>query len=481
MYNLPFTIEQVVNLFPIKIKYISGTNIYAICPFCNKVSSLHIDTKRNIWNCAACGHGGGTLDFYTQMNNMGGPDANRDAYKDLCQILNVVNEREQKAYQEKKYPITQGKNLNIKNSKLAPVQISDHTYRTFLHMLTLNEPHKESLIHRGLDEQDIASGMFKSTPTLQVDKLIDGLLEFGCQLEGVPGFYYENRWKLNVSSKASGIFIPVTNREGYIVGMQIRMDHSRNSQKYIWLSSANKNLGCSSGSPLHFIGDPVSSDLILTEGPLKAIVARALSIKLGRPLTFVAIAGSGQIKAVKQLFQELHSLGYKRLYEALDMDKYENPNVLKNIKRIYSASIKYNLNLIPFNWNTIAVKKFDANGKMLFRPGDQYKIFNVQTREYMTYSLGTRLNTNPNQIKEYDTFYVDERGILVLPEPLINPKHPHENIACQLIDMQTGESVAFQMYVDKGAFEIKQGDICYQFINSKGIDDYYLNLYLKKI
>ena len=63
----------------------------------------------------------------------------------------------------------------------------------------------------------------------------------GCVLEGVPGFYEEEsgEWSIHFTAKSSGFLVPVRNIEGFIVGMQIRLDHPYDGRKYMWLSSVN--------------------------------------------------------------------------------------------------------------------------------------------------------------------------------------------------------------------------------------------------
>lgn len=95
MNELPFNIEEVVSMFPVKIQNVSGSNIYADCPLCGGKQSLHIESQKNVWNCQRCNHGGGILDFYTTMNGMTGIDARKEAYHDICRYLEIENPRQQ--------------------------------------------------------------------------------------------------------------------------------------------------------------------------------------------------------------------------------------------------------------------------------------------------------------------------------------------------------------------------------------------------
>lgn len=72
--------------------------------------------------------------------------------------------------------------------------------------------------------------------------------------------------------------------DGLICGMQIRLDTplrrrddppGKSGAKYIWLSSIGKPYGVTSGSPLHFVGEPFAKTVYVTEGLLKPILPTA--------------------------------------------------------------------------------------------------------------------------------------------------------------------------------------------------------------
>jgi hypothetical protein len=107
-------------------------------------------------------------------------------------------------------------------------------------------------------------------------------------LEGVPGFYIQDDcWALNLNY--SGFYIPYRDEQGRILGLQIRKDIDE-KPKCLWLSSSDKEKGCSSGSPLHFVNpDFIRSSKIvfITEGALKADICNGgcnsrQSSKVGR-------------------------------------------------------------------------------------------------------------------------------------------------------------------------------------------------------
>ena len=84
--------------------------------------------------------------------------------------------------------------------------------------------------------EQIQKNGYKSTPVFGFRKLTERLIEAGCTVEGVPGFYQEEdgAWSIRFKRKCSGFLIPVRTIEGYIVGMQIRLDYPFDHTKYIW-------------------------------------------------------------------------------------------------------------------------------------------------------------------------------------------------------------------------------------------------------
>jgi hypothetical protein len=102
---------------------------------------------------------------------------------------------------------------------------------------------------------------YKSTPVFGYKKLTRKLLEVGCTVKGVPGFYQDRdgEWTIHFSNKSSGFLVPVRNMDHMIVGAQIRLDHPYDGRKYIWLSSTNFHMGTSFGSPVP-AGDEADGD-----------------------------------------------------------------------------------------------------------------------------------------------------------------------------------------------------------------------------
>jgi hypothetical protein len=149
-------------------------------------------------------------------------------------------------------------------------------------------------------------------------------------LNGVPGFFkVEGMWVL--VDLLPGILIPIRNFIGQIVGVQIRHDDPASIAKYLWLSSANRTDGTSSGAPLHWARPELlvnSSEVLLTEGALKGdLISHFLSVPV------IAAAGVG-------LFGRDFATDLKRAYPNLkgaicfDSDWRTKPQVLCQLESL---------------------------------------------------------------------------------------------------------------------------------------------------
>ena len=84
--------------------------------------------------------------------------------------------------------------------------------------------------------------------------------------------------------------------------------------------------GVTSGSPLHFVGEPFAKTVYVTEGLLKADIAHCLT---GR--SFVAVAGVNSLNGLESALRCMAQNGTKLVVEAYDMDKLENEYVILSI------------------------------------------------------------------------------------------------------------------------------------------------------
>lgn len=248
----------------------------------------------------------------------------------------------------------------IPQAERASDQQVHQTYSLLLGMLNLTPAHRAHLKSekRGLTDAQIDGYGFKSTPPgFLCRSLTERLQRQGCVLEGVPGFYLHDKgyWTVRFSSRVSGILIPAISIDGLIKGMQILLDTpfrdrddppGKAGTKYIWLSSASRNRGITSGSPVHFAGNPFSRTVYVTEGLLKADIAHCLT---GR--TFVAVAGANNVKPLEPLLALMAQNGTEMVVEAYDMDKCSNSMTARGSSQVCRMAGKYGMECRRLTWN----------------------------------------------------------------------------------------------------------------------------------
>lgn len=310
--DFPFTIVDVAYLLNLHIRHKNAVSLDVDCPFCGeKKGKLNLNTKKNVFKCNRCGESGGMLSLYGKIYGID----NRTACRD---IKNTLGKNEQApSYQVKKRKIIL-EEPETENAPPASDVVKHKTYSMLFSMLVLADTHRKNLLNRGFTEQQIKENGYKSTPVFRFKMLTRKLLEAGCTIKGVPGFYQDEdgEWTIHFSNKSSGFLVPVRNIDGLIVGAQIRLDHPYDGRKYIWLSSTNFHMGTSSGSPIHLAGSLGEKTIFMTEGPLKGDLAHAIS---GR--TFGCVPGANQYANFPSFLQAMKLTGTEAVYEAYDMDK----------------------------------------------------------------------------------------------------------------------------------------------------------------
>ena len=365
--EFPFGIMDVVELLHLRIRRRQADNAYTDCPFCgDRRGKMNVNFAKNVWRCNYCGEHGGMLNLYARINNT----TNSEAYREICDALQAGDTswgyggaESTDAYAG--VPVRdphagRQPDMGIPQAERASPQEIHQTYSLMLEMLSLNAAHRAHLCSekRGLTDEQIDCLGFKSTPPYFLCRsLTERLIKQGCKVEGVPGFYLHEGgyWTLKCSSRTAGILIPAVGIDGLIRGMQILLDVAfkdrddppeKAGTKYIWLSSSAKNMGVTSGSPVHFIGNPFARTIYVTEGILKADIAHHL---LNR--SFVAVAGANNVQQLGPLFALLAQNGTELIIEAHDMDKYSNEMIAKGSSRIYLLAGQYGMECRRLTWN----------------------------------------------------------------------------------------------------------------------------------
>lgn len=364
--DFPFGILDVVELLHLKVRRRQPNSIYVDCPFCNdRRGKMNVNFIKNVWRCNYCDEHGGMLDLYAQCNKT----TKSDAYWEICDALQCGKALTgYGAESEQVRPSLPLENITaagmmqeeVPQSQRASAQEVHQTLSLLFGMLSLSQAHRTHLRSpkRGLTDEQIDELGFKSTPPPFLCRtLTERLIKQGCTVQGVPGFYLDNsgRWTVKFYSRISGILIPAVGIDGLLCGAQILLDvpikdkddpPDKAGTKYIWFSSSTKNMGVTSGSPVHFVGNPFARTIYVTEGLLKADIAHTIMNR-----SFAAIAGAGNVQQLDPLFAILSQNGTELIVEAHDMDKFNNKMTSKGASKIYLMARKYGMNCRRLTWN----------------------------------------------------------------------------------------------------------------------------------
>ena len=197
---------------------------------------------------------------------------------------------------------------------LADVDTRHLVYMTLLSACGLSQEHAAGLMARGLTPEDIVARGYASLPrTAQERAAVVALARKalgGTLPADVPGLHHGKLPDLD------GVLIPVRDAQGRIAALKVRRDGARDP-RYLWLSSGSAG-GASPGSLAHApVGSMGMLDVApiricrITEGPLKADVAAALS-----GVVTLAIPGASAIRTALPLLQALQPTVIRLAWDA---------------------------------------------------------------------------------------------------------------------------------------------------------------------
>ena len=288
------------------------------CPYCgsgthgrNSTGAAVYYENTNKFFCHACGKGGGTIDAYRAKYNCD----YRTAFNALASRLGLSVDKYDKNQSSAPAPVEKPKVQAAEEPKASP-EVLDKVYKLLLGSLTLSKKHHSDLRGRGLTDEMIKTGMYKTNIRLAPDD-VERIFK-GIDLSLIPGFYKKrNRWRY--AFYGEGILIPIFSVSGLIVGIQIRRDEVEGKKirnKYIFLSS-NKEGGTKAETYTSFVNRKEGdlSEIILTEGPLKGSIINFLT---GTPV--IAIPGVTSQKYLIPELTELKKQGLKKVVICFDMD-----------------------------------------------------------------------------------------------------------------------------------------------------------------
>ena len=314
----PIHISDVISLVGLPPPPPGRSDYYVRCPCCDedpRSRHLNINLKKDVFRCPRCGAYGGIFDLYALYTHTPRDKVYREIRERISPAIRL-----QVAVPKRTVP-------EIREYPLADIEVRDRTYRQLLALLSLAPDHLENLKNRGLTESEIQELGYKTTPVFGTVALARRLLEAGCYLSGVPGFYRDEEENWTFVQQARGILIPVRNRNGLIQGMQIRRDQVE-KRKFRWVSSADRKDGCRVEGWPHLAGK-LGERILLTEGPMKADVIHALT-----DLTVLAVPGVNSLTRLRDTLTDYRKQGLTTVMTAFDMDFFTNWHVQAGLEKL---------------------------------------------------------------------------------------------------------------------------------------------------
>jgi len=309
------------------------------CPFCGKKKKFNINFKKGVYKCWSCGLTGGAIRFWAHFRGFG--DDLSAAGKDYNKYLYSMQNSGRVTKVE---PVPAP---SIKEFEIGTITERNIAYGEFLKMLALADSHKENLQMRGLSEEAIIRGGYKTAPAVATTAICRQLMLKGIALEGIPGFY-KDRGEWRFVNFGSGFLIPTRDIAGRIQALQIRRDTVKADQsRYLTVSSAERECGTKGHTYPHINkGNGNFKEIILTEGPLKGDI---ISHYTGLPS--LAILGVNAISLLPPLLNSLKNAGTRYINIAFDMDYHTNKHVEASLLKLKHLITSVGFRYCQLEWD----------------------------------------------------------------------------------------------------------------------------------
>lgn len=272
----------------------------------------------------------------------------------------------------------------------------DREIRKLLAQLGLNQANRQDLMRRGLSDELIKSGQFRSVEQWQ--KLEQ---EVSHRLAGID---ITGRGMTNFNP---GYLVPIWNPKGQIVGWQLRLDNADEGGKYRWPTSANKKRpdGPTSHLPngdgelpitcCRPTGEAKTKGIGLIEGILKPYITAQL-----RSQIMLGAAGGNFASSPETLKACLEELGTPELTLYPDAGAIGNPHVMRQYRRTYNLLRSWGYNLRVGFWNQLTKEDLDVDELLAAGRGEEIEI--------ITWAQFEAITRNPNQIPKEVTDLLKE-------------------------------------------------------------------------
>lgn len=433
------TVSEVFERYYYPLRKIRTDLYTARCPFHSDRNdgNFHISNSKNIYKCFGCGVSGDIITLVQKRYDCNFVDAVYILAKDYGYISQSDFDKRDVKFDEN-YEIIKREKLAKKmekiediESELASQDVIEKVYAIFSDLSPLTKSDYEYLkTVRGLDEDSIKSTYFTMPYCTQgfMRKLNNKLKEVGLSDEdliGIPGFYFDEEKGKIAFIGAKGIGIKVKNHEGRINRIQIRLTKPKVDKKtgkqsrYSWFSSAKKNLGCGSGSPVdisypNIPYEDMKAVVFITEGKFK-------SERINQVFDSVSISVQGITSWKEKILPEIKGISEKVVLKGVflcyDADMSVNPQVYQQCKLMveneldnyfpssnvfmvtWDASLGKGIDDLIDNGNKDAVKKI---------PFTKYvEIFDKFLGAYEKNEKNEIIDSKTKKVMDKDSLYID--------------------------------------------------------------------------
>lgn len=344
--QLRYQMNDILPLLPVSQPPYGKTAYNIPCPICDAPGSrgrhLNINLKKNVFCCPKCGEfSGGVFDLYAYYEGVPRCDV-------LKLLRNILGDTESRFYAETgpKHKKSPPHPPEIPQTPLADIERRHRVYSALLECLPLANDHWENLRNRGLSDDAVRHFQYRTAPTENLQGLAQNLIQTGCDLYGVPGFYRDAQGGWTLASYRRGIMIPCRDRFGRIQSLHIRLDKKlKRGGKFLTFSSTDKPDGAGAENWCHIAG-PIQPEILLIEGYMKADIVHHFT---GR--TVLAIPGVTSTQQLITTLKELSGLGVRRVMTCFDMDYMKNWHVENAYRKLLQLLSGLDITFGTYLWD----------------------------------------------------------------------------------------------------------------------------------
>ena len=299
----------------------AGSGNY-MCPVCGEPAKprkkkLNIDFERNVFRCPRCDWKGGPFQFWAYFRNLSttGPDWAKEVARDFHSVADGAAPAVRRKAEQKYQP--------VKESQILERNLVHKAYCAFLKKLELRPEHLADLKRRGLSDDAIKRGGYRSVPKKGVEVICRELEEEGIKLLGVPGFFKEDN-HVTFVNYGDGYLIPCMDVDKKVISLQLRKSNVKDGEnRYFTISSSGKREGTKGIANPHFCKGQ-SNKLIITEGPLKGSIITQFT-----GWSTISVLGVNSLSHLPEMLTQLKKRGVQEVRIAYDMDMLTNEHVVK--------------------------------------------------------------------------------------------------------------------------------------------------------